>query len=646
MSFKNPLILYALFLLLIPVIIHLVRWKKYKKTEFTNVDFLKELEIKSRKSRQLKELIVLALRMLALAMLILAFARPFIPSQAYKNQILKTKNLIFLDNSLSLSALNGPTTLWQDLLQELQKLPAGQTYTVITNNRIYNNVKGDFLPQVLYDIPFSNQPAQHTANLNKIKLLLDRDNQTRHNIIYASDLQNVYNEQLTDSLFAPDVYYHFLTRQVPDLANISIDSLWLTGQDIENYHLSLKVSANVPELKTPVQVSQGNEILWRTQINFKDSLQQQINLILPHKNMEAKVSVFDKAFRFDNDLYFTLQQNPVINVLVIGDKLPEFAQKIYSGDEFKLDFRQPGQVNYDELNRYDLILIYAYKNSYNLPGTLLSNYLKQYGNIVLIPGDVKAAEMQNFLQNFHINTSVALDTNRVLLNKINYQHPFFKGVFLKPVQNFSYPFVQKHFLLNPHGEWLYRLNDRSAFAQIFRRNGNLFFINAPLEPENTNFTQAASLIVPLFYQMALTQNKTQDLYFVLGQKNTWFVKKEIAGDETIRLKNGNEEFIPYQQNQFRKIQLQTGELPSKAGIYHIIYRQQKIGSVAFNYNRAENRLSFLKLPALKNISQANSLKNFLTEQKHFNQDKPLWKWLLIAALLFLLMEMLVIRFWK
>ena len=39
MQFKNPEILYALFLLLIPIIVHLFQLRKFQKVTFTNVAF-------------------------------------------------------------------------------------------------------------------------------------------------------------------------------------------------------------------------------------------------------------------------------------------------------------------------------------------------------------------------------------------------------------------------------------------------------------------------------------------------------------------------------------------------------------------------------------------------------------------------------
>lgn len=46
MQFKYPELLYALFLLVIPLIVHLFQLRKFEKVPFTNVAFLKSVAIK------------------------------------------------------------------------------------------------------------------------------------------------------------------------------------------------------------------------------------------------------------------------------------------------------------------------------------------------------------------------------------------------------------------------------------------------------------------------------------------------------------------------------------------------------------------------------------------------------------------------
>ena len=75
MQFKHPELLYALFLLIVPILIHLFQLRRFQKVQFTNVKFLKAVKLQTRKSSQLKKWLTLLTRMLLLACSIIAFAQ-------------------------------------------------------------------------------------------------------------------------------------------------------------------------------------------------------------------------------------------------------------------------------------------------------------------------------------------------------------------------------------------------------------------------------------------------------------------------------------------------------------------------------------------------------------------------------------------
>ena len=646
MKFENPSILFSLLFLFIPIIIHLVRWKKFKKQIFSNVYFLQDLEIKSRKSRQLKELLVLLMRLIALTALILAFAKPYKASQAQEEHVTKSKSIIYLDNSLSLDALPQNINLWQDYLQDLQlHLDPKTTYTLLTNDHIYKNISHKNVSRILQQIHLSGTITNHHLILNKINYLIGNQPLNK-NIIYCSDLQNVYHEKLNDTLFPSRNHYYFISHNYPELKNISLDSLWQTTRNKETDKFILKVSANDHQLKTPVTVRQKNEILWRGFLNFKDSLKQNIEIdISAKKALAAKIEINDKGFQFDNQLFFTRQQTEKIPILVIGNKCPLYLKKIYTPDTFKLDSIPLNKLNVNMLDNYNLVVLKTLEISSAYAG-ILKKYLDNYGNLLILPNDNQAESLQNLLQNLTVNTQVKIDTSQVFLNKINFSHPIFKGVFTKRVHNFTYPFIKRHYQFTKTGDWLYQLSDQSPLAQIFNRKGKIFIINTPLNPSNTNFEQAATLIVPLFYQIGKARQNHSKLYYLLGQKNQWEIKTPTKPDATIQLNRVHHSFIPYQVNRYNRITITTHRRPQQAGIYDITYLGHKIGSVAYNDNRKEHALRFLNLPKLQNIKHLESIRSFVNQQQVYFKSKKLWPWFLGLALLALLIEMLLIRYWK
>ena len=74
MAFSNPLLLIGLAAILVPIIIHLFNFRRYKTIYFSNVKMLEEIKKKTKREQTLQQLIVLALRVLGIAALALAFA--------------------------------------------------------------------------------------------------------------------------------------------------------------------------------------------------------------------------------------------------------------------------------------------------------------------------------------------------------------------------------------------------------------------------------------------------------------------------------------------------------------------------------------------------------------------------------------------
>ena len=117
MQFKHPELLYALLLLIIPIIVHLFQLRRFKKVEFTNVQFLKNITLQTRKSSQLKKWLTLLTRLLLLACAIIAFAQPYISkSSSYKT---KSETVIYLDNSFSMQAKGSNGTLLNSAIQDI-----------------------------------------------------------------------------------------------------------------------------------------------------------------------------------------------------------------------------------------------------------------------------------------------------------------------------------------------------------------------------------------------------------------------------------------------------------------------------------------------------------------------------------------------
>lgn len=108
MSFLNPLLLLGLLAAAIPLIIHLINLRRPKTIRFSTIAFLQELQKTTIKRLNLKRLILLAVRIAAITLLVLALARPLLLSgpgflQGYDERV---DYVLMLDNAPSMSQVD------------------------------------------------------------------------------------------------------------------------------------------------------------------------------------------------------------------------------------------------------------------------------------------------------------------------------------------------------------------------------------------------------------------------------------------------------------------------------------------------------------------------------------------------------------
>jgi aerotolerance regulator-like protein/VWA domain-containing protein len=102
LSFLSPLFLAGVTAAAVPIVLHLLKREPEARVKFAAVKLLKRAPVEHTQKRHLRELILLALRVAALVLLALAFARPFFASGAAVASTGVT--VVALDTSYSMSA--------------------------------------------------------------------------------------------------------------------------------------------------------------------------------------------------------------------------------------------------------------------------------------------------------------------------------------------------------------------------------------------------------------------------------------------------------------------------------------------------------------------------------------------------------------
>ncbi len=129
MSFLSPLFLLGALAAAVPVLLHLLRRQPEERVRFSAVHLLKQAPVEHTSRRRLRQLLLLALRVSALLLLALAFARPFFASGLAGTG---ATTVVALDTSASLTAPGRFERAQQLAREALDGAPAGHLVAVVT----------------------------------------------------------------------------------------------------------------------------------------------------------------------------------------------------------------------------------------------------------------------------------------------------------------------------------------------------------------------------------------------------------------------------------------------------------------------------------------------------------------------------------
>ncbi|MGH2664428.1 BatA domain-containing protein [Flavobacterium sp.] len=642
MQFKHPEILYFLFLLVIPILVHLFQLRRFKKESFTNVKLLKELSIQTRKSSKIKKWLLLATRLLLLACLIFAFAQPFF--KAKDNANANNELFVILDNSYSMQAKGQKGELLKRAVQDLlENTPENATFSIVTNNESFWNTNIKAVEKELQNLKYSAIPFSLETALTKIKT---RNSAQNKDIVIITDAIGLNKNHLKNIPENNKTY--FVIPEAEQLKNIAIDSVYLS-QSLENfYEIGVNFSSNSDEAKSiPVSVYNQDDLIAKTILNLKKN-KEKIHFTIPKEDFHGYVSINDNSLSFDNTLYFSISKAKITNVLSIGEnEKSNFLSRIYTKPEFNYANTPVATLDYSQLDKQDAIILNELQSVPMALQTNLKSFIEKGGNVVLIPSEEnEIGNLNSFLGNFGGMQFQSLQNQEKKITKINFSNPLFSNVFEKKITNFQYPNVLKSFSVKNNYPQAISYDDQSAFLTTIQKQlGSLFVFSAPINKGNSNF-QNSPLIVPTFYKMALSADKNGVKYETIGNSNPFLISAKLADDEIVSIKNTSEEFIPMQQIMSDKIKISCTDNPTLSGNFQIIQNKKSIGNISFNYDRNESNLALPSDETLDELNQTDSIESFFDTIQIERTDSQVWKWFLIFTLLFILFEILIQKFVK
>ena len=202
--------------------------------------------------------------------------------------------------------------------------------------------------------------------------------------------------------------------------------------------------------------------------------------------------------------------------------------------------------------------------------------------------------------------------------------------------------------------------DRSAILRFkngqpyLSRFNNTFVLASSLNREVSDFSTHA-IFVPVMYRIAASGKKAERKpYYYLSSSLVTVPADSLTGDEPARMK-GAQELVPSQRRLGNKLLLEIPRFSINHGFYFVTHGRDTLDLLAFNLEKKESMLAQFAGEEVKtaigggnqvSIFKATSAETFSNEIKERYLGTPLWKYALILALIFLLAEVLLIRFLK
>ena len=633
MQLQHPEFLWGLLLLVLPILVHLLKLRRFQKTPFTNVTLLKRILAESNRSSQLKKWLLLMSRLGLLTALVFAFCKPFKPSQEFD---LKKDILVYLDNSFSMQAKGESTTLLQQAVQDLlQSFPPELRFTLMTQSEIYPEVKVADLQERLLDLDFSpGTPTGEQIRLRAEARFTDSDSTDRQ-LWILSDFQQWDSTPWSDWNLARVMAVPYRPESP---GNISIDSAYLVLENPEKTELNVLLTLHGEAQNSPVSLYQGDRLIAKTAGEPLGENSVRARFTLPASEpLNGTLQVTDNALSYDNTLFITQNKPPLLRVLGIGPRPSPFLDRIFTPEEFILLQTSLRELDYSILEQQHLVLLNELEE---IPLSLsrpLREYLEQGGSLVVIPAHEANTDTYNrFFNNLGVSFGSRVD-GEILITEINFDHPLFRNVFEKQIENFDYPRSGSYYPLE--GGLLRMIGYQNGQAFLSGQNG-LYVFSSPLSGDFSNFRQSP-LIVPSLYSIGKQSLPSADLYYQIGQEARLDLDISLQEDEILQLRGNSATIIPRQQSFARKTRLFFGLQPDLAGNYLIENRGDTLQRVSFNYPRTEqiSPRRYLALPESFEIRP--DMDTLVSEYQNRNRSTPLWKWFVILALLFVLAEMIL-----
>lgn len=666
MSFLTPLFLFGLLAIAIPIGIHLVRRDKPPKIVFSTLRFFQRTSRKQFLFQKMQQWLLLLLRSAVVALLVVAFARPFFGQSLSSWAELAPRSVVLLmDVSMSMGYrdyLAKAKAAANDVLADLN--PSDEAAVILFSDKAQavHGPSSDFtaLNKVISDIDAPTfQTTRYFPAIRLADELLAESRFEDKTVHLISDFQNSGMTEFDKNWkLKPGV--NLLTENVGDTEtkNLAITGVkspanLRAANSEDELFIRARTFGSMRQDTAEIAVSIDGEEQVRKVIDLQD--QSETVVAVPVSFVEegshiGKVSVVDDDFELDNDFYFTVDVLPKIPVLVVNgeasknwydDEAHWFALAVSSTEEspFAVSTIEQSALNSQSFTENKVIVLLNAGELSTAQARSLEAFVEGGGSVLIAPGDrVQADSFNRRLGALSPAALISRDGSRpsdyLLIAQVDNRHPILRSLEVDWSARFSESWTLKP---EESTEVLMEFDDGTpALVERQVGQGRALIFASSLDLEWNNLP-LQSMYLPFVHETLkyLANTAEKKASYLVGERVP--LQGDIAGanlvgpnGQALTLQEGDDSF--------------TLREPG-------IYKREGQGRVLhYAVNRAAEESDFASVAPATILDQILNPETtpvqsavVRSELLKMELEKPqrLWWWLLMAVALLLLVESFV-----
>lgn len=413
MQFLNPLFLIGSLALIAPILVHLVRRETSRRVLFSSLMFVRRTTKASLRKQRLRHPLLLLLRLAALLLLVLAFARPLLtdPDAAGLSGSGGRSLVLLLDDSFSMrfgDRFERARAKARTILEGMGSGDRVQTVLFSDSTRLLNRPEAN--PRDVNRLIDALEPGFSGTDYGPALRLADQilagTPEGSPEVHWISDFQESGWQPGSPNV-SVDERVELRTYPVAQASgpNVSIGRVTIEPEDRSSSRVAVAAeirSRNLRQALDPVLALEINGQPARsrtTHLKANDTrLVRFESVAVPRGESNARLHLqFDDALPEDNFAYSSLSPPPRLTILLLGAGRRGhyyLNRALTASPDSSLDVKvaEPGRIPLSELSSYAAVIL----NNYGLvsaeTASALIRFVKSGGGLLLFPGPRTHAE--------------------------------------------------------------------------------------------------------------------------------------------------------------------------------------------------------------------------------------------------------------